>query len=551
MKTKLLIVGGVAGGASAAARARRLSEEAQIIIFERGAHVSFANCGLPYFVGGEIKEEKTLLLQTPESFKKRFDIEVRVRNEVVQINRGNKHLRVRNLETGTEYDESFDHLILATGASPLRPSIPGIDLASLHTVRDVSDSVRIRKKLSLLSKKRAIVVGGGYIGLEIAEQLVKQELNVTLIEGLPQVMAPIDEEMASLLHREIRKHGVELVLDDPVSRFIEQGTETVVQTKSGLEFSAPLVILALGVRPETTLAREAGLELGASGGIKVNDFMQTSDPSIWAVGDSVEVKDLILQKKRLIPLAGPANRQGRVVADNIFGKPRVYAGSIGSSVLRLFSLTVAATGANERTLKKEQIPYEVIYLHPGSHAAYYPGATAISMKVLFSPLTNQILGAQAIGQEGVEKRIDVLATAIKGKLSLDEIADLELCYAPPYSSAKDPVNLVGMMAQNVRDGLLSLANWKDVNENASKLFILDVREEVERQQGFIKDSVHIPLSQLRARLSELPRDKTIVVYCQSGQRSYYACRILAQHGIACRNLSGAFKTYQQFHESLT
>jgi NADPH-dependent 2,4-dienoyl-CoA reductase/sulfur reductase-like enzyme/rhodanese-related sulfurtransferase len=545
---RILIVGGVAGGANAAARARRLDESADIVVFERGPYVSFANCGLPYHVGGEIQEESELLLHTPQSLKGRFNLDVRVESEVLAIDRSRKVVTVKQVNAGSTYEERYDDLILATGGTPLKPPIPGIDLPSIFTIRDVPDAARIKAAVAKAATKKAAVIGGGFIGLEMAEQLVRCGMQVTLIEGLPQVMPPLDEEMAAPLHDELRAHGVQLILADPVATFSASNGGITVTTKSGKEVEVPLVILAIGVRPETTLARNAGLTLGASGGVQVNSYLQTSDPSIWAVGDSIEVTDLITGKPRIIPLAGPANRQGRLVADNIIlGAKKEYKGSLGTAILRLFDLTVASTGANERTLIKEGIEYKTLYLHPNSHAGYYPGAHPIALKVLFSPKTEKLLGAQAVGRDGVDKRIDVIATAIKGGLSIDQVADLELCYAPPFGSAKDPVNVIGMMAQNVRDGLVDVGEWSTVSDS-DKHLVLDVRQAGERDDGFIPNSLHIPLPDLRARIQEVPRDKVVLVYCMSGQRSYYACRILSQRGIRCKNLSGAYKTWKMLRK---
>jgi NADPH-dependent 2,4-dienoyl-CoA reductase/sulfur reductase-like enzyme/rhodanese-related sulfurtransferase len=541
---RILIVGGVAGGANAAARARRLCEKSEIIVFERGPYVSFANCGLPYHVGGEIPTESELLLHTPQSLKARFNLDVRVHSEVIAIDRSQKLITVRDTSTSRDYQERYDDLILATGGTPVKPPIPGITLPGIHTIRDVPDAVQIKAAVNSLVPKRAAVIGGGFIGLEMVEQLAHNGVHVTLIEGLPQVMPPLDEEMAAPLHDELRTQGVELVLGDPVASFQQTASGVAVETKSGRVFDVPLVILAIGVRPETTLAKNAGLTLGSSGGVQVNKQLQTSDPSIWAVGDCIEVTDLITGKPRIIPLAGPANRQGRLVADNIItGARKEYGGSLGTAILRLFNLTVASTGANERTLKREGLDYKALYLHPNSHAGYYPNAHPIALKVLFSPLSGRILGAQAVGRDGVDKRIDVLATAIKGALSIDEVAELELCYAPPFGSAKDPVNMVGMMAQNVRDGLVDVGEWSDL-ASIDNHVLLDVRQPTECAQGVIPHALNIPLTELRSRLAEIPRGKTVLVYCMSGQRSYYACRILQQHGIPCKNLSGAFKTWK-------
>jgi len=535
-RRRLIIVGGVAGGASAAARARRLCEDCDIIIFERGPHVSFANCGLPYFVGGEIAEQDSLLVQTPDSLHARFNLDVRVNTEVLRIDRAAHRVHVRDA-SGKEYDEAYDALVLSTGASPLKPPIPGIGQPNHFTVRNIPDVEKIMAWSRGCVKCRAVVVGGGYIGLEMAEQLRHREFNVTVVEALPQVMTPLDPEMAAWLHAELRAHGVALHLNDPVAAF-EPGA---VILKSGARLPADSVILGLGVKPETKLAKDAGLEIGERGGIRVNEHLQTSDPAIWAVGDAIEVRDFVTGQWCVVPLAGPANRQGRIAADNIFGRPSRYPGTLGTAILRLFNLTAGVTGANEKTLKKLSIPYQALHLHPNSHAGYYPGAEPIALKILFAPDTGKLLGAQAIGHDGVDKRIDVLATALKAGMTVHGLAELELAYAPPFGSAKDPVNLAGMAAQNVLAGDVDLAQWSDVPDAA---FLLDVRRDDERATGFIPGSVHIPLDQLRSRVDELPRDREIVVSCQGGQRSYYACRILTQRGFRCRNLTGSYRTWR-------
>ena len=551
MKQKrIVIVGGVAGGASAAARARRLSEEAEIIIFERGPHVSFANCGLPYFVGGEIADRDELLLQTPQSLRARFNLDVRVLTEVVAIDRAARQVRVREVQSGKEYEQPYDELVLSTGAAPVHPNVPGLDRAGHFAVHNVPDVEKITAWIKETQARRAVVVGGGYIGLEMAEQLQRRGLSVALAQRPAQVMTPFDPEMAAWLHQELHANGVELHLNDAVASFEppqagESARASVVVLKSGQRLPADLVVLGMGVRPETSLARQAGLEIGTLGGIRVNEHLQTSDPHIWAVGDAIEVRDAVTGAWSLIPLAGPANRQGRIAADNIFGKHSHYDGTLGTSILRLFKLTAACTGASEKTLKKAGIPYQAIHLHPASHASYYPGASPIAMKVLFAPDTGKLLGAQAIGQDGVDKRMDVLATALKAGMTVHDLAELELSYAPPFGSAKDPVNLAGMAAQNVLDGSVSLAQWHEVASlNPATALVLDVRSDGERQAGYIPGSAHIPLPQLRARVGELPKDKEIVVSCQSGQRSYFACRFLSQRGYRVRNLTGSYRTWK-------
>lgn len=547
---RLVVVGGVAGGASAAARARRNCEGCEIVVFERGPHVSFANCGLPYFVGGEIVEQDSLLLQTPETLRARFNLDVRVRTEVTAIDREARVVRVRELETGRTYEQPYDAVILSTGATPLKPPIPGIDREGHFTVRNIPDVERINAWVTACQGCRAVVVGGGYIGLEMAEQLRRRGLGVTVVEASPQVMAPLDPEMAAWLHAELRTHGVALHLGDSVAAFEapregETARASVVVLKSGVRLEADTVVLGLGVRPEVSLARNAGLELGSLGGIRVNDFLQTSDPAIWAVGDAVEVRDRVTGLWSIIPLAGPANRQGRMAADNLFQKATRYEGTWGTAILRFFDLSAGCTGASEKMLRRAQLPYEVLHLHPGSHAGYYPGAEPIAMKVLFSPETGRLLGAQAVGTDGVDKRIDVLATALQQGMKVDALGDLELAYAPPFGSAKDPVNMAGLAAQNRLQGTVAFAQWHEVASlDPEHSVVLDVRRPDEWPGGTIPGAMRIPLDALRARMAELPRDREIVVHCQSGQRSYFACRLLSQHGWKVRNLVGGFRTWK-------
>jgi NADPH-dependent 2,4-dienoyl-CoA reductase/sulfur reductase-like enzyme/rhodanese-related sulfurtransferase len=547
---RLVIIGGVAGGASAAARARRLSETCEITVLERGPHVSFANCGLPYFVGGEIPNEEDLLVQTPKSLHSRFNLDVRVHSEVVSIDRESKVVNVRELTNGREYALPYDALVISTGAAPLTPPIPGIQREGHFVVRNVPDVVRIKSWISETEDTRAVVVGGGYIGLEMAEQLVRHGgVSVSLVEALPQVMAPLDPEMAAWLHLELKQHGVGLCTGSAVAAFeaptdAEPARASIVVLKDGRRLPADVVVLGMGVKPESTLAKAAGLEIGGRGGIRVNERMQTSDPAIYAVGDVVEVRDVITGEWSLIPLAGPANRQGRIAADNIMGRSSAYHGTQGTAVLRLFGLTAGCTGANEKTLRTAGRSYQALHLHPASHAGYYPGAEPIAMKVLFDPDTGKLLGAQAVGRDGVDKRLDVLATALKAGMTMDDLAELELAYSPPFGSAKDPVNLAGMAAQNVLAGDVVLAQWHEIATlDPDKTLVLDVRRADERAKGSIPGSMHIPLDELRGRLGELPKDKEIIASCQSGQRSYFACRLLMQHGFKVRNLAGSWRTF--------
>ena len=550
MTKKVLIIGGVAGGASAATRLRRLSEDAEIILVERGPHISYANCGLPYYVGGEIAERGKLLVQTPQKLHERFALDVRVNTEAISIDRPARKVELRNTQTGEVTHETFTDLILSMGAAPLRPPIPGIDRAGHFSVRSVVDVDAITDWIKTNAAKTAVVVGGGYIGLEMAEQLVHRGLKVSLVEALPQVMAPLDPEMAACLHQELKNHGIDLTLGDGVAGFEapavgESAKASTVVLRSGKRLPGDVVILGLGVKPEIKLAAEAGLEIGQRGGIRVDETMRTSDPHIFAVGDVAEVRDAVTGEWTLIPLAGPANRQGRIAADNICGLNARYRATQGSAVLRLFELTAATTGANEKTLKRVGMDYQAIHLHPGSHAGYYPGAYPIFMKVLFNPKTGKLLGAQAVGKDGVDKRMDVFATALAAGMTMDDLAELELCYAPPFGSAKDPVNMAGMMGQNIMADRMTMAQWDEVGEGKEHDFVLvDVRDDCERKNGAIPGSIHIPLDELRVRLKELPRDREIVVHCQSGQRSYFAERILENHGYRVRNLSGSYITWK-------
>lgn len=553
-KKRLVIVGGVAGGASAAARARRLCEDCDIILLERGTHVSFANCGLPYYVGGEIIEHDHLLLQTPESLKARFNLDVRVNAEVISIDRAARMILVRERDTGREYAESYDALILSTGASPLKPPIPGIEHARHFVLRDIPDVDTITSWSHACTHGRVVIVGGGYIGLEMAEQLRRRDYVVTVVEALSQVMAPLDPEMAAWLHAELRANHVGVHLNDPVVSF-EQPTDhepadaSIVVLKSGERLPADAVILGLGVKPDASLAKAAGLEIGMLGGIRVDEHLRTNDPHIWAVGDVIEVRDGVTGKWALISLAGPANRQGRMAADNILGQPARYDHTWGTAILRLFTLTAACTGANEKALLRAGIPFNALHLHPGSHASYYPGSQPIALKILFSPETGKLLGAQAVGHDGVDKRIDVLATALAGGMTIHHLAEMELAYAPPYGSAKDPINLAGMAAQNILSCAIAVAQWHEIASlDPATTQILDIRRPDERASGFIPASLHIPLDDLRQRLHELPRDREIIIYCQSGQRSYFAARMLTQDGFRVRNLSGGYRTWHAVQE---
>ena len=530
---KTVIIGGVAGGASCAARLRRLDADREIVILERGAYISYANCGLPYHVGDVIKNRGALLLMTPERMWERFRIDVRVQNEVTRIDREKKTVSVRKTETGETYEQPYDDLVIATGSSPLRPRIPGIDNPKIRTLWTVPDTDEIRSMVQSGTIKTAAVIGGGFIGLEMAENLRHAGLEVSLIEALDQVMAPVDFELAQMLHENIRSHGVKLYLSDGVDSFAEQGEQVLVKLKSGTEVTADMVILSIGVRANNALAKEAGLKLNERGGIIVDEHMRTEDPSIYAVGDVIEVEDFVFKGRTMIPLAGPANKQGRIVADVLAGRDSAYKGTQGSSVAKVFDLTVASTGANEKTLKKRDMEkgkdYESLIITQNSHAGYYPGATPMTLKILFAPDTGRIFGAQIVGREGVDKRIDTIGVAMRLNGTVSDLKDLELAYAPPYSSAKDPVNMAGYVAENIRTGLVKIAPY-DAPATDPDAVLLDVREEAEVMAYAVPNAVNIPLGKLRERLSELDPEKRIIVFCGIGVRAYTAARILNQNG---------------------
>ena len=548
-KKRVLIVGGVAGGASCAARLRRMDETAEIVVFERGPHVSFANCGLPYSVGNVIQQESSLLLATPELVRTRFNIDVRIGCEALSINRESRTLTVRDLATGDVATESYDALVLSPGAAAIRPPLPGLELPGVFTLRNVPDSTAIRQWIDQRQAKRAIVVGAGFIGLEMAENLSHRGLTVTLVEKASQVMPPLDAEMAYYAEQQLRDSKIDLRLNEGLASVEAVANGLKVRTDLGQEAEGDLVILAIGVRPETSLARQAGLTLGERGGIQVDPQMRTSDPSIWAVGDAVEVHNRITGQSELIPLAGPANRQGRVAADVIAGRKAAFAGVEGTAVCGLFGLTVAMTGATEKSLRRAGFTeFACAYLHPGHHVGYYPGAQPIHLKLIFRKSDGLILGAQAAGTAGVERRIDVIATAMQLGGTVHDLEEAELCYAPQFGSAKDAVNMAGMIASNVVRGDAAIAPWGDLGQGDA--FLLDVREPMEFTAGAIPNAVNIPLGQLRARLAELPLDKAIWVNCGVGQRAYYACRILSQHGFSCANLSGGYSTYKTLSHRL-
>ena len=543
---KVLIIGGVAGGATAAARLRRLDESAEILILERSGFVSYANCGLPYYIGGVIRQKHRLTLQTPESFFQRFRIDVRVRNEVLAIHPAEKAVTVRELDTGREYRESYDKLILSPGARPVRPDTPGIDLPEIFTLRTVEDTFRIREYIDGKKPRRAVVVGGGFIGLEMAENLVQAGLATTLLQRSGQVMPPLDADMAAMLHSHLREKGVDLRLNTPISAYSKGEDGVHVHLKNGGEVVADLVLLAIGVTPESHLAKEAGLTLGQKDSIVVDEHMRTSQPDIYAVGDAVEVRHIVSGKPALVSLAGPANKQGRIAADHICGRRSAFRGAQGSSVLRLFDLTVAATGLSEKAAKAAGVAYDKVVTFSPDHATYYPGASNMTVKTLFDPETGRILGAQIVGGNGVDKRIDVLATAIRAGMTGADLEELELAYAPPYSSAKDPVNMAGFVIGNVRSGLVRQYHWHDVADlpRDGSVTLLDTQTEGEFAAGHIPGAVNIPVDELRERLGELDPKKPVYVNCYSGLRSYIACRILAGHGFTCYNLSGGYRFYE-------
>ena len=545
---KVVIVGGVAGGATAAARLRRLDENAQIVMIERSGYVSYANCGLPYYIGGTITDRAKLTLQTPQSFRNRFDIDARVRQEVISIDRRARTVTVRRLDDGVEYIESYDKLILSPGARPSIPPLPGVDAERLFTLRTVEDTYRIAEFIEREQPRRATVVGAGFIGLEMAENLRERGLEVTVVQRGGHVMPIFDSDMASLLHNHLREHGVELLLEADVTGFQEAAGSISTSLADGRVLESDLVMLSIGVAPESALAREAGLELGLRGSIKVDAHMRTSDPDIYAVGDAVEVTNVVSDSPALIALAGPANKQGRIAADNICGRASEFAGSQGSSVLKLFELDAAATGLTLTAARNAGIDADAVILSPANHATYYPGAETMTLKVVFDREGGRVLGAQAIGRGGVDKRIDVIAVAIRARMTAADLTELDLAYAPPYSSAKDPVNMAGFMIQNILEGIVDQVTWDEALRLAAEddgVALLDTRTAGENARGGIEGASHIPVDELRGRLDELPRDKRLLVFCASGLRSYVACRILSQHGFTCANIAGGYGFHAQ------
>ena len=542
---RVLIVGGVAGGATAAARIRRLDENAEITVFERSGYISYANCGLPYYIGGVITDPEELTLQTPESFFSRFRINMKVHHEVTKIHPDQKTISVKNLETGEEFEESYDKLILSPGAKPTQPRIPGVGMEKVFTLRTVEDTFRIKEYISKHQPKSAVLAGGGFIGLELAENLKKLGMDVTIVQRPKQLMNPFDADMASFIHSEIRKHGVKLALGHTVEGFEEKDGGVDILLKDEMPLHADMVVLAIGVTPDTYLAKEAGLKLGIKGSIVVNDRMETSIPDIYAAGDAVQVKQYVTGQDALISLAGPANKQGRIIADNICGGDSRYTGSQGSSVIKVFDMTAATTGINETNARKAGLDVDTVILSPMSHAGYYPGGKVMTMKVVFEKETYHLLGAQIVGYEGVDKRIDVLAAAIHGKMKATELKDLDLAYAPPYSSAKDPVNMAGFMIDNISKGILKQWHLEDIDPlpRDGSVTLLDVRTVREFGNGHIEGFINIPVDELRERLDEIEKDKPVYVICQSGLRSYIGTRILEGNGYTAYNFAGGFRFY--------
>jgi NADPH-dependent 2,4-dienoyl-CoA reductase/sulfur reductase-like enzyme/peroxiredoxin family protein/TusA-related sulfurtransferase/rhodanese-related sulfurtransferase len=538
---KLLIVGGVAGGASSAARARRLDENTEIIMFERGPDISFANCGLPYHIGGTITEREKLLVTTPELMTAKYNFDIRTETEVLSIDREKKEVTAKNLKTGEEYTESYDNLILSPGASPIRPPIPGINHPKVLSLRNLQDMDKIIEQLK--GKKSAAVIGGGFIGLEVAEALREINIETSLIELAPQVMGPADPEMTSPLNQELRLFGVDLRLKTSVTEFKESDNGVTLILSDGNRLDVDLTILAIGVKPETKLATESGLDIGVTGGIKVDETMKTSDDSIYAMGDAVEITDFVTGRPVLIPLAGPANRQARIAIDNIYGRKSVYKNTQGTSICKVFNMAIAMTGLSEKMAKRTETPYEKIYVHPSSHAGYYPGAHPISFKLLFNPETGKVLGAQAVGADGVDKRIDVIAVAIRAGLTVEDLSEMELCYAPPFGSAKDVINYAGFVANNVISGDSRIFHAEEALNPADNQKLIDVRNPEEVALGTIRGAKNVPLPNIRENLDQFSPDKEYLVFCQVGLRGYLSCRILEQNGIKCRNLSGGYKSY--------
>ncbi|MDY4183431.1 MAG: CoA-disulfide reductase [Candidatus Onthovivens sp.] len=546
---KVVIIGGVAGGATAAARIRRLDEQAEIIVFERSGFISYANCGLPYYIGGTIEDENKLTLQTPESFWRRFRVKVNVHHEVIAIHPDSKTVTVKNLENDKIFTESYDKLLLSPGAKPIKPRFEGIDSDKIFTIRTVEDTLRLKKYTDEHQLKSAVVVGGGFIGIEVAENLHDLGIDITLVEASDQLMAPFDRDMASFIHSEILKNGIHLMLDTMVEGFADTDCGIDVKLKNGQILHTDMVVMAIGVAPETNLAKDAGIELGIKGSIVVNDKMETSIPDVYAVGDAVQIKNFVTDKDTLISLAGPANKQGRIAADNICGGNSHYNGGQGSSVIKIFDMTAAATGINEKTAKLLGINADKVILSPMSHAGYYPGGKIMTLKVLFEKDTYRLLGAQIVGFDGVDKRIDVLATAIRAGIKAYELTELDLAYAPPYSSAKDPVNMAGYIIENIKNGIVKQWYYEEDETlpRDGSITLLDTRTPMEYRMGHAKGFINIPVDELRERIDELDKSKPVYIICQSGLRSYIASRILMGNGFDAYNFAGGFRFYNAVH----
>ncbi len=542
---KIVVVGGVAGGASAAARLRRLDENAEIIVLERGEYISFANCGLPYYIGEVIKKRDNLVVQSPENMKERFNLDVRVLNEVKNIDTEKKQVEIYDIKNKKNYRESYDKLILSPGAVPIKLPIKGFDAPNIFTLRDIPDTLAIKNFVDEHNPKSAVVVGAGFIGMELVENLHRRGIAITIVELAEQVLAPLDQEMASLIHQYLKEKKVEFYLNDEVKEVKHQKEFSLVKLGNGREIKTDMVSIGIGVRPEVTLAKKSGLEIGKRSGIKVDRFLKTSNPDIYAVGDAIEVVDYINGNPTLIPLAGPANKQGRIAANNICGIPEEYEGTQGTSILKVFDMTVAATGNNEKLLKRCNVPYEKSFTHSSSHAGYYPEALPLSIKLLFSPDSGKILGAQIVGYDGVDKRIDVISTAIRAGMTVYDLEKLELAYAPPYSSAKDPVNMAGYVASNILKADHAIIHWNKLKKiNKEKTILVDVRHPYEFKRGTIEGAINIPVDDLRNRINEIPKDKNVIIFCKQGLRGYIAYKILKQKGFEnIKNLSGGYLTY--------
>ncbi len=542
---KVIVVGGVAAGASAAARLRRMDENAQIVMFERGEYISFANCGLPYYVGDVIQKREKLLVQTPKSMYRRFNIDIRIRSEVVKINGQDKNVEVKNLETGETYTETYDKLVLCPGATPKVPNLPGIQKKNVFLVRNVPDSDVIKEYIQIKEPKHAVVIGAGYIGMEMAEVLKHSGLQVSVIEASPQILGPLDPDMAAIVEKYIKEIGIDLYLNQTVTSLDGEDLVDQVVLSSGESIPADLIVLGMGVKPETKLAETGGVALGETGAIEVDEYLRTSVPDIYAAGDAIQVKDFVTGKNINLPLAGPANRQGWLIANNICGKELKYSGAQGTSIVKVVDMVAATTGKNEKALKAEGIDYVACHTHLASHASYYPGSSEMTVKMLFTPDEGKVLGAQIVGYDGVDKRIDVVAVAIRAGMNVFDLQELELAYAPPFSSAKDPINMTAYVAGNIVNGSVETIQWGEVADRAAAgSFLLDVRTVKEYKAGTVEGAYNVPVDEIRDRLDEIPKDKEIMLYCRAGLRSYIGCRILSQNGYKIKNISGGYLTYE-------